>query len=155
MTQNPGKLIWEYDPDVAGEIAGRRQVGWVHNRGISFYEGKIFAATWDGRLFALDAKSGELIWSVRTFDANRPLYITGTPKAFKGKVLIGNGGTEVGRARGFVTAYDTDTGEEAWKFHVVPGNPADGFENEAMEMAAKTWTGKWWEHGGAELPGME
>jgi len=143
-----GRPIWEYDPDVAGEIGTRRQVGWVHNRGITFYKGRIYAATWDGRLFALDAKSGELAWSTRTFDADRPLYITGAPKAFRDKVLIGNGGTEVGRARGFVTAYDAETGAEAWKFFVVPGNPADGYENEAMAMAAETWTGSWWEHGG-------
>jgi quinohemoprotein ethanol dehydrogenase len=143
-----GELKWEYDPDVAGHIGEDRQVGWVHNRGISFSRGRIFAATWDGRLFALDAKSGELVWTTRTFDANKPLYITGAPKAFKDKVLIGNGGTEVGPARGFVTAYDAETGEEAWKFYIVPGNPVDGFENEAMAMAAETWTGNWWEHGG-------
>jgi quinohemoprotein ethanol dehydrogenase len=143
-----GASLWEYDPDVAGHIGTERQVGWVHNRGISFYRGKIFAATWDGRLIALDAKSGDLVWSARTFDADKPLYITGAPKAFNGKVLIGNGGTEVGPARGFVTAFDAETGEEAWKFYIVPGNPADGFENEAMAMAAETWTGSWWEHGG-------
>jgi quinohemoprotein ethanol dehydrogenase len=143
-----GVLVWEYDPDVAGAIGTRRQVGWVHNRGISFYKGRIFAATWDGRLLALDAKSGTLAWSTRTFDASKPMYITGAPKAFRNMVLIGNGGTEVGRARGFVTAYDTDTGRELWKFHVVPGNPALGFENRAMAMAAETWSGSWWEHGG-------
>lgn len=143
-----GALIWQYDPDVAGNIGTRRQVGWIHNRGISFYKGRIFAATWDGRLLAIDAKSGVLVWSTRTFDASKPMYITGAPKAFKNKVLIGNGGTEVGRARGFVTAFDTETGRELWKFHVVPGNPADGFESPAMAMAADTWTGSWWEHGG-------
>ena len=143
-----GQLIWEYDPEVAKEVQGKKKIGWLHNRGISFYEGKIFAATWDGRLIAIDAKTGTEIWSVRTFDMERSLYITGAPKAFKGKVLIGNGGTENGPTRGWVTAYDADTGKEAWKFHIVPGNPADGFENEAMEMAAKTWTGEWWKHGG-------
>ena len=143
-----GEPVWEYDPDVAGHVGSRRQVGWVHNRGISFYRGRIFAATWDGRLLALDAKTGKLAWSTRTFDEGQPLYITGAPKAFGGKVLIGNGGTEVGRSRGFVTAYDADSGEEVWKFHIVPGNPAFGFENAAMAMAAETWTGPWWEHGG-------
>ncbi|MGB5169932.1 MAG: PQQ-dependent dehydrogenase, methanol/ethanol family [Eudoraea sp.] len=143
-----GALLWEYNPQVAKEIEGKKTIGWKHNRGISFYEGKIFAATWDGRLFALDAKTGEELWMVRTFSQERSLYITGAPKAFKGKVLIGNGGTEHGPTRGWVTAYDADTGEEAWKFYIVPGNPADGFENEAMEMAAKTWTGEWWKHGG-------
>lgn len=143
-----GTLLWQYDPEVARHIGARRQVGWVHNRGISFYKGRLFAATWDGRLLALDARTGALAWSTRTFDASKPMYITGAPKAFRNKVLIGNGGTEVGRARGFVTAYDTDTGAELWKFHVVPGNPADGFESPAMAMAAETWTGSWWEHGG-------
>lgn len=143
-----GKLLWTYDPQVAKEIAGKRRTGWKHNRGISFYEGKLFGATWDGRLFALDAGTGEQLWIVRTFGLDEALYITGAPKAFNGKVLIGNGGTESGPTRGWVTAYDADTGKEAWKFYVVPGNPADGFENAAMAKAAKTWNGEWWKHGG-------
>lgn len=143
-----GKLIWEYDPEVAKVVAGRKKVGWVHNRGLSAYGDKIFAATWDGRLIALELKTGKLVWSARTFDLSQSFYITGPPKAFKGKVLIGNGGTETGPARGYVTAYDANSGKQVWRFYVVPGNPADGFENPAMEMAAKTWNGKWWEHGG-------
>lgn len=143
-----GELIWEFDPEVGKHIGKKRQIGWVHNRGISFYDGKIFTATWDGRLIGIDAKTGKELWTAITFNPARSLYITGAPKAFKGKVLIGNGGTENGPTRGFVTAYDAETGEEAWKFYIVPGNPEDGFENEAMEMAAKTWTGEWWKHGG-------
>jgi quinohemoprotein ethanol dehydrogenase len=143
-----GKSIWEFDPEVAKEIAGRQQVGGMHNRGISFSKGKIFTATWDGRLIALDAKTGRRIWTTRTFPASEALYITGAPKAFKDKVLVGNGGTEAGPSRGYVTAYDAETGNQAWKFWIVPGNPANGFEDEAMEMAAKTWTGEWWKHGG-------
>jgi quinohemoprotein ethanol dehydrogenase len=143
-----GKLLWQYDPEVGKEIAGHKQSGWVHNRGLSMYGDKLFAATWDGRLIALDLATGKLIWSTRTFGIDEPLYITGAPKAFKGKVLIGSGGTETGPSRGYVTAYDADTGTLAWRFHIVPGNPADGFESPAMAMAAKTWTGKWWEHGG-------
>ncbi|MGB5622288.1 MAG: PQQ-dependent dehydrogenase, methanol/ethanol family [Gammaproteobacteria bacterium] len=143
-----GRLKWEFDPKVGEALANKRQVGFVHNRGIAFYEGKVFTATFDGRLIAIDAGTGEAIWTTRTFPADSALYITGAPKAFKGKVLIGNGGTEAGPTRGFVTAYDAETGEEAWKFYIVPGNPADGFENEAMKMAAETWTGEWWNHGG-------
>lgn len=143
-----GELLWEFDPKVRDAIHGRRQAGMVHNRGLSYSKGKIFFATWDGRLIALNADNGEEIWSAVTFDPDRALYITGAPKAFKDKVLIGNGGTENGPTRGWVTAYNADTGEEAWKFYIVPGNPADGFENKAMEMAAKTWTGEWWKHGG-------
>ena len=143
-----GKLLWEYDPESGKQIGARPKTGWFHNRGLTFYKGKIFAGTWDGRLIAIDALTGKLVWSTRTFGLDQALYITGAPKAFKDKVLIGNGGTENGPSRGFVTAYDVETGEEAWKFYVVPGNPADGFENAAMEMAAKTWTGEWWKHGG-------
>ncbi len=143
-----GELLWTFDPKVGEAIKGKRQTGWMHNRGLSYYKGKIFTATWDGRLIALDAKTGKELWTAVTFDPKRSLYITGAPKAFKGKVLVGNGGTEDGPARGFITAYDAETGEEAWKFWIVPGNPAEGFENAAMEMAADTWTGEWWKYGG-------
>ena len=143
-----GKLIWTYDPEVFKEVGRKKQVGFVHNRGITFSKGKIFTATWDGRLIALDAKTGKQIWSTKTFGDNEALYITGAPKAFKDKVLIGNGGTENGPSRGYVTAYDQESGKQAWRFYIVPGNPADGFENDAMKMAAETWTGEWWKHGG-------
>jgi quinohemoprotein ethanol dehydrogenase len=109
---------------------------------------KVYFASVDGRLFALDAATGKQVWSVATIDADQAMYITGAPKAFKGKVLIGNGGTENGPSRGYVTAYDAETGEQAWRFYIVPGNPADGFESEAMELAAGTWTGEWWKLGG-------
>lgn len=143
-----GKRIWEYDPEVGAAVGKNKKAGWSHNRGLSFYNGKIFASTWDGRLLALDHKTGKLIWSTQTFDPKKALNITGAPKAFKGKVLIGNGGSERGPARGYVTAYDAETGKQAWRFFIVPGNPADGFENEAMKMAAETWTGEWWKLGG-------
>lgn len=143
-----GKLIWSYDPEVGKHVGKNKKAGWSQNRGISYYNGKIFASTWDGRLLALDADSGKLIWSVQTFDPNKALTITGAPKAFKGKVLIGNGGSEKGPSRGYVTAYDTETGKQEWRFYIVPGNPADGFENAAMKMAADTWTGEWWKLGG-------
>ena len=142
-----GALLWEFDPELRA-VAGQMRAGWDHNRGIGFWKGKVYLATWDGRLIALDARTGKEVWRVRTFEPDKPLYITGAPKIFKGKVLIGNGGTEHGPSRGYVTAYDAETGKQAWRFYIVPGNPADGFENEAMRMAAKTWTGEWWLHGG-------
>ncbi|MGD9602789.1 MAG: PQQ-dependent dehydrogenase, methanol/ethanol family [Gammaproteobacteria bacterium] len=142
------KHLWTYDPRVL-EIAGdRARVFFDSNRGAAFWKGRLFVATGDGRLIAVDAKTGQEVWSAQTTDPRLPLYINGAPKVFKDKVLIGNGGTEVGAARGYVTAYDTATGEQAWRFYLVPGNPADGFENPAMAMAAKTWTGEWWKHGG-------
>src|SRR5690606_26967950 len=134
-----GQLLWDYDPEVPG--------GWaVHgccdvvNRGVAVWEGKVFVGTFDGRLVALDAASGSVVWEVNTIDRSKPYTITGAPRVVKGKVLIGNGGAEMG-VRGYVSAYDADTGELAWRFYTVPGNPADGFENPILEMAAETWSG--------------
>jgi quinohemoprotein ethanol dehydrogenase len=143
-----GKLLWEYDPKPLEHAAERMRVMWDSSRGLAYWNGKVIIATIDGRLVGLDAKSGQKIWEVQTTDTTKPLYITGAPKVFRGKVIIGNGGTEVSAARGYLTAYDANTGEFAWRFWVVPGNPADGFEDEAMAMAAKTWKGEWWKVGG-------
>ena len=143
-----GDELWRYDPRVAEHAARRMRAGWDNSRGIGLWQDKLFVATWDGRLIAVDRHSGAELWSEQTIDPDLAMYITGAPKVFKGKVLIGNGGTEHGPTRGYVTAYDADTGELIWRFYLVPGNPADGFENEAMAMAAQTWTGEWWRHGG-------
>jgi quinohemoprotein ethanol dehydrogenase len=142
-----GKLLWSYDPRVA-DRSPRTRVGWDHSRGIALWKDKVILATWDGRLIAVRAADGREVWSTMTIDTTKAMYITGAPKVFKNKVLIGNGGTEHGPSRGYVTAYDAETGKQAWRFYIVPGNPADGFENAAMEMAAKTWTGEWWKVGG-------
>ena len=150
VSATSGKVLWRYDPRVA-EVAGDRlRVSFLHgSRGVALWKNKVFVATADGRLIGLDAATGSELWSAMTVDPSKALYITGAPKVFKGKVLIGNGGTEGGATRGYVTAYDAETGEQAWRFYIVPGNPADGFENEAMAMAAKTWTtGEWWNYGG-------
>lgn len=143
-----GKLVWQFDPQVGKELAGQQHVMWRDSRGITAYGDKIFLATWDGRLIGLNRKTGEQVWSTRTFPLSSGVHINGAPKAFKGKVIIGNGGTEVSNPRGYVTAYDAETGKQAWRFYIVPGNPADGFEDETQEMAAKTWTGEWWKYGG-------
>jgi len=143
-----GDELWRYDPQVAKHAARRMRAGWDNSRGIGLWQDKVFVATWDGRLIAVDRHNGTRQWSVQTIDPDLAMYITGAPKVFKGKVLIGNGGTEHGPNRGYVTAYEADTGELAWRFYLVPGNPAEGFENEAMAMAAETWTGEWWLHGG-------
>ena len=143
-----GKQLWEYDPKVIEHSGKRLRILWDWNRGIAFWKGKVITATIDGRLIAIDASNGEEIWTTQTYDPELPLFITGAPKVFKDKVIIGNGGTEWGGSRGFVTAYNVNTGEQEWRFFVVPGNPADGFEDNAQKMAAETWTGNWWEHGG-------
>ena len=142
------KVLWKFDPKTIEAAGDRLRVLWGTSRGVAFWEGKIYVGTGDGRLIGLDAKTGKELWSSQTVDPRQPYYITGAPKAFNGKILIGNGGAEFGAVRGYVTAYDADTGEQIWRWWTVPGNPADGFENKAMEMAAETWNGEWWKHGG-------
>lgn len=141
-----GRQLWSYDPQ-----ADRAQAFYaccdVVNRGPAVWGDKIFVGVIDGRLIALDRASGKLVWETLTIDKSKPYTITGAPRVVKGKVIIGNGGAEFG-VRGYVSAYDAETGELAWRFYTVPGNPADGFENEAMERAAKTWNGEWWKLGG-------
>ena len=146
-----GKLLWQYDPKVAEapEAQWRMRAGWGI-RGIAYRDGKIFTATREGRLIAVDARTGHLVWSVQTLDepASYGAYITGPPFVAGDKVVIGFGGADYSTVRGYVTAYDIKTGKKAWRFYTVPGDPAKGFENKAMEDAAKTWTGEWWEFGG-------
>ncbi len=142
-----GNLLWKYDPKVPREWAKMACCD-VVNRGVAVYQGKVIFGTLDARLIALDAGTGEKLWETQSADTKQyPYTITGAPRVFKDKVLIGNGGAEYG-ARGFVAAYDVNSGEEVWRFYTVPGNPADGYESEAMARAAATWTGQWWEFGG-------
>ena len=141
-----GEPLWTYDPEVPRSIAMKTCCDAV-NRGAALYRGKVISATLDGRLIAIDAETGELAWSTMTVPEDSMYTITGAPRIAKGKVIIGNSGAEYG-VRGYVDAYDAETGERAWRFYTVPGNPADGFENEAMRMAAETWTGEWWTGGG-------
>jgi quinohemoprotein ethanol dehydrogenase len=141
-----GKELWAFDPQVPGET-GVNACCDVVNRGVAVWKGKVFVGTIDGRLIALDAATGGKLWDVITVDQTKPYTITGAPRVVKGKVLIGNGGAEFG-VRGYVSAYDVDTGKMLWRFYTVPGNPADGFEQPILETAAKTWHGQWWRLGG-------
>ncbi|MCB2050297.1 MAG: PQQ-binding-like beta-propeller repeat protein, partial [Novosphingobium sp.] len=113
-----GKLLWSYDPEVPGEF-GAKGCCDVGNRGVAIYDGKLYLGTFDGRLIALDTKTGKPVWSVVTVDQSKTYTITGAPRIVKGKVLIGNGGAELG-GRGYVTAYDAETGKQAWRFYTVP-----------------------------------
>jgi quinohemoprotein ethanol dehydrogenase len=141
-----GRVLWTFDPQVPLRF-GRLACCDIVSRGLAAWNGKIYVATLDGRLIALDAGTGRQVWSTLSVDNAQSYTITGARRVFDGRVLIGNGGAEMG-VRGYVSAYDAETGELEWRFHTVPGNPADGFENGAMEMAAATWNGEWWRRGG-------
>jgi PQQ-dependent dehydrogenase (methanol/ethanol family) len=141
-----GAPLWRYDPHVPGQQNVNVCCG-VVNRGVAAWNGKIYVGALDGRLVALDAGTGQEVWSVQTTPTDERYSITGAVRAVKGKIIVGNSGAEFG-VRGYVSAYDAETGELAWRFYTVPGNPADGFENDAMRMAAETWNGEWWKLGG-------
>jgi quinohemoprotein ethanol dehydrogenase len=142
-----GELKWFYDPKVPREWAVHLCCD-VVNRGVAIEDGKLFFGTLDGRLVSLNAADGSLRWEVQTTDRSKPYSITGAPRIVGDKVIIGNGGAELG-VRGYVSAYSVEDGSMAWRFYTVPGNPEDGFESAALERAAETWGGgPWWEIGG-------
>jgi quinohemoprotein ethanol dehydrogenase len=141
-----GQLLWKHEVKVYEANPDKMNYIFPLNRGTAFADGKVFSATTDGRLIALDAKSGEELWSTLTVSRNDKRYITGAPRAFKGLVVIGQGGGDVGE-RGYVTAYDQETGRQVWRFYTAPGSPAENAGDPAMEMAAKTWKGEWWKTG--------
>ena len=146
-----GRQLWKYDPQIAGRV-GFDACCDVVTRGVAVANGRVFLAALDGRLIALDAKTGKPIWSVQTTDPTKPYTITGAPRVAKDKVIIGNGGAEYG-VRGYVTAYSIASGQQLWRFYTVPGDPnapPDGAASDAIlkQAAQPTWFGRWYEHGG-------
>ena len=147
-----GEEIWTYDPEVAGEDAIKGCCD-VVNRGVAIYDGKIYLGVFDGRLEALDAKTGKLVWSKVTVDQSQPYTITMAPRIVKGRVIIGNSGGELG-VRGYVSAYDAKTGELDWRFYTVPNpkkEPDGAVSDEILaELVNDTWgdTGGWVTDGG-------
>jgi quinohemoprotein ethanol dehydrogenase len=141
-----GTLLWSYDPAVKRALGVRGCCDMV-NRGVAAWKGKIFVGTFDGRLVALDARTGKPVWITMTVDPNKPYTITQAPRVIKGRVVIGNSGSEYG-VRGYISAYDAETGKLAWRFYTVPGDPAQPAEDPILTQAAKTWAGDWWKRGG-------
>ncbi len=136
-----GKQLWIYKPEVDASY-GRRSCCDVVNRGVAVWEGKVYVGTLDGYLVCLNGENGSVLWSKDTFtDRTKAYTITSPPQVAGNIVMIGNSGGEYG-VRGYVTAYDLKTGEEKWRFWIVPGDPANGYESAEMEMAAKTWDPK-------------
>jgi quinohemoprotein ethanol dehydrogenase len=146
-----GRVLWTYDPKVPGPT-GFSACCDVVNRGAAYYEGTVYVGTLDGRLIALNAQNGKLVWSQFTVDTNKPYTITGAPRVVRGKVIVGNGGADYG-VRGYVTAYDARSGAKIWRFYTVPGDPhaePDGEVSDAIlkSRASETWFGDFWKLGG-------
>jgi quinohemoprotein ethanol dehydrogenase len=151
-----GKEIWRYDPEADRTMTqpGKsRLCCGVNSRGIALYEGKVLVPVVDGRMQALDAATGKLLWTSWAIPEPKegeisPYSITMAARVAKGKVFIGNAGAEFPPFRGYVSAFDVNTGKELWRLYTTPGDPSKGFESKAMEAAAKTWAGEWWKMGG-------
>ena len=145
-----GEPLWSYDPRVDGSLAFTACCD-VVNRGVAIWAGKVFVGALDGRLIALDAATGAEVWSVVTVDQSKPYTITGAPRVVKGKVLIGNGGAEYG-VRGYLSAYDAETGQLVWRFYTTPnpdGKPDGAASDQVMaSKAGATWFDGVWKHSG-------
>ena len=142
-----GKELWRWDPEVNQSAVRPKVCCGIVNRGLAIYNGMIFAPIIDGRLEALDAATGKVIWESRVAYPQEWFSITMAPRVANGKVLIGVSGGDH-PIRGFFDAYDAATGRRAWRFYTVPGNPANPYENEAMRKAGKTWGGDFYKMGG-------
>jgi quinohemoprotein ethanol dehydrogenase len=133
-----GEEIWKFDPESDGQVNRYTCCDEV-NRGVAVWEGMVYVGSLDGRLFGLDAQTGGVVWEVDTIIYKDRAYTSsGAPEIAGDVVVIGNAGADYD-ARGYISAYDQKTGELAWRFFIVPGDPADGFEHPEMEMAAETW----------------
>jgi PQQ-dependent dehydrogenase (methanol/ethanol family) len=142
-----GKEKWRFDPEVNQQTVRPKVCCGIVNRGLAIYENTVIAAALDGRLIALDMNTGRPVWETRHVWAQDNYTITMAPRIAKGKIIIGAGGAEF-PVRGLIAAYDAKTGREAWRFYTVPGDPAKGFENDAMRKASATWNADSWKLGG-------
>jgi quinohemoprotein ethanol dehydrogenase len=151
-----GAKLWTYDPQVPREMA-RYACCEPVSRGLALWHDRIIVATLDGRLIALDKSTGKPVWTTQTFAHDMPYAITGAPRVFGDKVVVGQSGGDFG-VRGFVAAYDAATGRKLWKFFLTPGDPAKGPDGEAsdpvMASVRATWSenGLWKQLGGGANP---
>lgn len=142
-----GEELWRWDPQVNQQATRPVICCGVVNRGLAFYGETVIAPVIDGRLMALDASTGRPVWESRVAYPQDYYTVTMAPRVAGPNIVIGVAGGEY-PVRGFFAAFDAETGDEVWKFYTVPGDPSLGFENDAMRMAAETWSGRWWELGG-------
>ena len=129
-----GKERWRWDPEVNRKATSDRMCCGVVNRGLALYQNKVYVPVNDGRLVALNVETGKPVWEARVSYAQDEQTLTMAPRIAKGKVIVGPAGGDR-PTRGYVAAYDAETGREVWKFYTVPGDPAKGFESPAMRKA--------------------
>ena len=132
-----GEQLWLYQRQFPEDMAHPHRT----NRGVALYGDKVYYTAHDAFVVALDATTGELVWETAVADYRNGYYMTIAPLVANGKVLVGPSGGERG-IRGFVAAYDAETGEEVWRTHTIPGPGDPGIE---------TWPGETWRTGGASI----
>jgi alcohol dehydrogenase (cytochrome c) len=133
-----GRVFWQYRHQVSPDA---RVCCGSNNRGVAILGDRLFMGTLDGRLIAIDARSGHSLWNVPVGDPKLGYSLTMAPLVVKDKVLVGVGGGEYG-IRGYITAHDAATGREVWRFHTIPGPGEKGHE---------TWKGDAWKTGGGSI----
>jgi quinohemoprotein ethanol dehydrogenase len=137
-----GELLWEFDGGTRERATSSLEMSWG-NKGIAYSNGRVFLVTTDGYVIALDAKSGRQIWRTYDYPDKSPRNSNGPPRVFGGKVIVGFGGADISPARGFVTAYDEQTGKLAWRFYTTPGEEVTPANAKAEEVMRKTWPSGW------------
>ena len=144
-----GALLWQFDPQVRLDMGFGNSLWSRWNRGVAVWEGRVYVGTGDCRLVAIDAAAGTQLWEAPVCDPAQGMGpgITGAPRVGGGRVYMGYAGSDTA-VRGSLAALDAATGEELWRFWTVPGDPANGFESDALEMASRTWAGGWAQAGG-------
>ncbi|MGR4863084.1 PQQ-dependent dehydrogenase, methanol/ethanol family [Caulobacter sp. LARHSG274] len=142
-----GKLLWEYDAKTR-KIAQSPLHMYYGNKGIAYWNGRVFLVTTDGRVIALDAKTGRPLWQQREYGLNELRNTNGPPRIFGGKLIIGHGGADVSPIRGYVSAYDAMSGKRLWRFYTVPGDPSKPIDTKAEQVSRPTWKGDWFGKGG-------
>lgn len=145
-----GELLWDHDPKAGERLTNSRRMGLPVNRGVAYEDGSVFVATRDGRMIALDAATGDVQWTTQFLLPDDGTTSTGAPRVCGSNVIIGNAGSE-SLSRGYATAMNRETGEVAWRFFIVPGNPAVD-DDWTTQQVADTWGGEWWRYGGGGNP---
>ena len=140
-----GRLFWIYN--YTPSLDARLCCGRV-NRGLAMHSNSLFMGTIDGKLVKLDARKGEPEWIIDVAPPELGYALTLAPLIIGDKVIVGPAGGEYG-IRGFIAAYDVNTGEELWRFHTVPGPGEPGFESweDPEQEAWKTGGGSIWQTG--------
>jgi quinohemoprotein ethanol dehydrogenase len=139
-----GDIRWTYDPDMQSAFAKRPQLSWISraNRGVAVWDGSVFLTTADCRLISVDAATGKHQWTKQVCDNEMGYSISDSPYVGGGKVFVGNAGSESQENnRGYVSAYDPKTGEQLWRFYIVPSHIPEENDTPALRMAAETWSG--------------